>query len=331
MTLRKWLLLAAWAVSTVPSLAQQVTPWQGGMGGWSDLVLGSAPDGMPSGRTRPAATLPGRIQLATCHLDEQWLGADRPLRSPELVALWNRDNRWRLGGAANLQQLAPNLSILNIRFSALKWIRLDAEHSLCAGLDLGLIRMQLDVGDGIWESQFLLNPLNPASVPSGEVSWRDFQRVAPDFGGHIGLTTVGKGAWLYSFRHLPFDMSLLYGSSQRANLYHSLTYRQGGVVSTGDLNVQWTAEFVAQRQAGGQSLQLNTWGQFAFRPASVYTGLERPPRALLGFQVVSHGLLTPAIGLVWRDNHRFFVNHTLDLRPTGGYRAWTIGLATIIE
>lgn len=331
LTLRKWLLLAAFAASAVPGLAQQVSPWSGGLGSWSDLVLRSAPDGLPSGLSRPAETMPGRLQLASRHLDEQLLSADRPLRSSELVALWNRDNRWRLGGSANLQQLAPNLSILNIRFSALKWIRLDASHSLCAGLELGVMRMQLDAGDGVWESQFLLNPLDPTSVPSGETSWRDFQRIAPDFAGHIGLSTAGQGAWLYSFRHLPFDLALLYGYSQPANLHHSLTYRRSGQVSPKDLTIRWTAEFVAQRQAGGQSFQLNAWGQIAFRPASVHTGLERPPRVLVGAQMASHGLLTPVVGMIWRDNHRVFLNHTLDLRPTGGYSAWAIGLSTVLD
>lgn len=331
LTLRKWLLLAALAASAVPFLGQQVSPWSGGLGSLSDLALRSAPDGLRSGLTRPAETMPGRLQLASRHLDEQLLSADRPLRSSELVALWNPNNRWRLGGSANLQQLAPNLSILNIRFSALKWIRLDAEHSLCAGLGLGVMRMQLDAGDGVWESQYLLNPLNPSSAPSGEASWRDFQRVAPDFAGHIGLTSAGKGTWLYSFRHLPFDMSLLFGSTQRANLHQELTYRHSGRLTAGEMHIQWTAEFVAQRQAGGQSLHLNAWGQFAFRPASVYTGLERPPRGLLGFQLGSHGLMTPVIGVVWRDDHRFFLNHTLDLRPTGGYSAWTVGLTTVLD
>ena len=330
-TFRKWLLGGVLAFSAAIGFAQQEIPWGGGMGSWTDLVLRSAPDGLPSGRTRPSETMPGRLQFGTRHLDQNLIGSLRPLRSPELVALWNQDNRWRWGGSANLQQLAPNMSILNVRLSALKWVRIDADHSLCAGIGLGVIRMQLDPGDGVWESQYLLNPLNPAAVPSGEVSWRDFQRVAPDFAGHLGVSTAGKGQWLYGFRHLPFPFALLYGSAQRGNLHHELTYRRSGVLHSGDLQFQWTAELAAQRQSGGQSFHLNAWTKLAFRPASVYTGLERPPRALLGFQLASHGLLTPMAGMVWRDDHRLFVSHTMDLRSTGGYSAWCIGLTTVLE
>jgi len=317
--------VSAWGGSE--ARAQQAGPWSGGPAGMSDLMFRSAPNA-GAGFQRPQAALPGAWQVATRFLDQRLAGSDLPLQASTISGLYNRDRFWRLGGCASFERLAPAMTIAQLRLTALKWVPLSTTHWLSAGLSLGVVHLQFDPVDGVWESQYLLNPLNPTSVPSGEVSWTDFQRTAPDLSGHLGLSASGKGQIHYSFRHLPFDIGLLYGTPNRKNFHHQLVLRRSGKWSASTLFVDWTAELHWQRQFGGQSLSLNAWAEMAFRPASVYTGLERPPRAIIGLQTQVHGILTPLIGGIWKDQTRLFLTRTLDLRPIGGTSAWGIGLAT---
>ena len=317
------LLLASGSVTSASS--QQVALLPTSWGSMTDLIFRSAP--IAGGQVRRALESQEQtIQISTRYMDQSLAMPSPSIQASELNVLWNQNMDLRLGLQMQHKQFAPGLSAFQVRLMALKWIRIDAESWWYAGLELGLVRLQMNPESGVWEDQYLQNPLDPNSVISAESSWTDFQRTLPDLAGRIGWAHSPNHKFAYAFQYLPFDRGILFQSVSRKNFHHALSYRLEGNWNPGVLFADWHLQFHGERQAGAQAFGICAWAEVSAQSSSVYTTLERPPRLLMGAELSTHGLIRPMLGLAIREQHRIWISHTADLRRQGFYADWTAGL-----
>ena len=305
--------------------SQQVAPLPIAWGSMTDLIFHSA----PSTGGQVQRTLESReqtVQISTRYMDQSLAMPSPSIQASELNVLWNQNMDLRLGLQMQHKQYSPSLSAFQVRIMALKWIRIDAESWWYTGLELGLGRLQMNPERGVWEDQYLLNPLDPSSAISAESSWMDFQRTLPDLAGHIGWAHSPNRKFSYAFQYLPFDRGILFQSISRKNFHHALTYRLKGKWEPGVLFADWHLQFQGERQAGAQVFGICAWAEVSTQSSSIYTTLERPPRLLMGAELRTLGLIRPMLGLAIREQYRFWISHTADMRRQGFYTDWTAGL-----
>lgn len=309
--------------------SQQALPELSGLGTLGSQLLASCPGA--SGAFRPPESEQGgHGTWSTRFTDARLVGSDDRLTTREVGGVHNAGRTARWGLAIRQEALTPGLSTMSVRASFTRLVPVAAGKHLVAGIGLGMLRIQADAAAGIWESQYLLNPLDPASAPSGEISRTNFARVVPDLAGHLGFSSSRKGQILYAFHHLPFDLSMLYGDRRGANLHHQLMAQKRGATTFVGLPFDWTARLIAQRQSGGQFFAASTWASFAFREESVYTDFARTPKILLGLTLTSTGSLSPILGLDWKELGSLWIAHAAPLGPMTRLSVWQVGLSATL-
>ena len=153
------------------------------------------------------------------------------------------------------------------------------------------------MADGIWDSQYLANPVDPASAASGEIELTDSRSY---FEGGFELGLNGAHSRLaYRWLHLPSNQSLLGhdGALDPYTVRHSFLATTRHEVQQ-DLEATGWAAF--ETQGGARLLTLGAAAAWAFGEDSQITGHHAATVVSAGLVYRSTGHLSPLVHVAWK-------------------------------
>lgn len=153
------------------------------------------------------------------------------------------------------------------------------------------------MGNGIWDSQYLANPVDPASAPSGEFEISE-ARSYMEGGFELGLS--GATTRLsYRMLHLPFNQSLLQhlDASDPYAIRHSLLVSTRQPITDFFESTGWV---LTEFQAGARLLSVGAAAAWTFGEDSYFTGFRSATVVSGGLVYRTTGHLNPLVHIAFK-------------------------------
>lgn len=156
-------------------------------------------------------------------------------------------------------------------------------------------------GTGIWDSQYMANPLDPASAASGETMLAD-ARSYLEGGFELALTAPAAQIG-YRLLHVPSNQSLLEGSEDPYTSRHSFLGTARTSVAD-QVEVSGWAEF--ETQGSARLFTVGAVGAWTFGEDSYFTGFQSATVVSGGAVYRSTGHLSPLVHVAWKRRYIFW-------------------------
>ena len=151
---------------------------------------------------------------------------------------------------------------------------------------------------GIWDSQYVANPLDPASAPSGETPLPGARSYLE--GGFELALTAPTAQVAYRALHVPSNQSLLEGSEDPYTTRHSFL----GTVRTAVADqVEATGWVEFETQGGARLFTVGAAGAWTFGEDSYFTGFQSATVISGGAVYRSTGHLSPLLHVAWKRRY----------------------------
>lgn len=148
---------------------------------------------------------------------------------------------------------------------------------------------------GIWDSQYVANPVDPGSAASGEAVYAGSRSY---FEGGFELGAVApRAAIAYRLLHVPANQSLLDGSSDPYTSRHSVLATTRFPVADG---VEATGWAEIEMQGGARMLTVGAAGVWTFGEDSYFTGARAATVVSGGLTYRTTGHLSPLLHVAWK-------------------------------
>lgn len=239
-----------------------------------------------------SVTLLSGAQCTTNRLAGSWTLTDAGLN----ILLGRRDGgqgEWTLMGQIEDSNEADVLQRTRLTFALGRSVRLSPAWGLRLALHGGK-GWRRWMADGIWDSQYLLNPVDPASAASGEIELTDAQSYL-EGGFELGLNGA-HSRLSYRWLHLPTNQSLL-DARDPYTVRHSFLATTRHEVQQ-DLEATGWAAF--ETQGGARLLTLGAAAAMAFGEDSQITGHLAATVVSAGLVYRSTGHLSPLVHVAWK-------------------------------
>jgi hypothetical protein len=186
-------------------------------------------------------------------------------------------------------------------------------------------------GGGIWDSQYLSNPVDPAAANSGESVLLDSRSYA-EGGFELGASTASTRL-SYRILHLPSNQSLLNqsNSDDRYTSRHSLLASTRHALQDGIEGLGWVA---FEYQGGAKLMTAGVAAAWTMGEDSYFTGFKSATVVSGGLIYRTTGHLSPMVHVAWKRQWILWLAPDLPVRPPNGRAAESgmqLGLRAIIK
>ncbi len=169
---------------------------------------------------------------------------------------------------------------------------------------------------GIWDSQYVANPVDPASAASGETAYTDSRSY---FEGGFELGAVApRAAVSYRWLHVPANQSLLAESSDPYTIRHSVLGTTHWA-ATDNVEAKGWAEI--EVQGGARLLTIGAAGAWTFGEDSYFTGMRAATVVSGGLTYRTTGHLSPLLHVAWKRRWVVWVAPDIPLAAPDGRAA----------
>lgn len=179
---------------------------------------------------------------------------------------------------------------------------------------------------GIWDSQYVANPLDPASAGSGETPVLGVRSYL-EGGFELGLIapTVKLS---YRLLHVPSNQSLLDASEDPYSSRHSFL---GTVRKSVADQVEATGWAEFETQGGARLFTVGAAGAWTFGEDSYYTGFKAATLVSGGLVYRSTGHLSPLMHVAWKRRYMVWVAPDIPVGARAAASGLHIGLRARLE
>lgn len=245
-----------------------------------------------------SATLLSGAVCATNRLAGSWTLTDAGLRA--LAGGRRRGpagaGEWTVMGQIEDATEAGVLQRTRLTFALGRTVRLSRDWGLRLALHGGR-GWRRWMADGIWDSQYLANPADPAAAASGETEFTD-SRAYLEGGFEIGLNGA-TSRLSYRWLNLPANQTLL----DHAGAVDAYTVRHAFLATTRRAladHLEGTAWAGFETQGGARLVTVGAAGAWAFGEDSQVTGFQAATVFSAGLVYRSTGHLSPLVHVAWK-------------------------------
>ena len=241
-----------------------------------------------------STTLLSGAQCVTNRLAGSWTLTDAGLNSLLGRRRAFGQGEWTVMGQIEDANEADVLQRTRLVFALGRTVRLSPDWGMRVALHGGKGWRRWNA-TGIWDSQYLANPVDPASAASGETPLAD-ARSYFEGGFEVGLNGT-HARWSYRWLHLPTNQGLLIGSADPYPIRHSFLATTRYELAERVEGTGWAA---FETQGGARLLTLGAAAAWTFGEDSYITGFNAATVVSAGLVYRSTGHLSPLVHVAWK-------------------------------